>query len=218
MLDYQKSFLDFAIQEKVIQFGKFTLKSGRQSPYFFNSGLFNTGKTLAQLGSFYASALYNSGIKFDLLFGPAYKGIPLVTATSIAIANQHQLSVPWCFNRKEAKDHGEGGHIVGAPLEGKTVIVDDVITAGTAVREVMQIMEGSKADPVAILTALDRQEKTVDGRSAIKDIEQQFNIPVINIITFEQIQEYVFNNESLKSHREAIVNYREIYGITPSSH
>ena len=159
MLDYQKEFLDFALSQNVIRFGEFTLKSGRKSPYFFNAGLFNTGEAMDKLGRFYAQALVSSGVDFDILFGPAYKGIPLATATAMALSQHHHINTPWCFNRKEAKNHGEGGNIVGAPLAGRAVIVDDVITAGTAIREVMQIMDGTDAQPAAVMIALDRQER-----------------------------------------------------------
>lgn len=181
MLDYQKEFLDFAIAQQAIRFGDFTLKSGRRSPYFFNAGLFNTGEAMARLGQFYARALVAAEVDFDILFGPAYKGIPLATATAIALAEHHGRNTPWCFNRKEAKDHGEGGHIVGAPLQGRALIVDDVITAGTAVREVMTLIQASKAHPAAVMIALDRQEKGRQELSAIQEVERDFGIPVISM-------------------------------------
>ncbi|MDD7804601.1 MAG: orotate phosphoribosyltransferase [Endozoicomonas sp. (ex Botrylloides leachii)] len=213
MLDYKKSFLDFALQEEVIRFGEFTLKSGRKSPYFFNAGLFNTGEAMSKLGQFYAKALMDSGIKFDLLFGPAYKGIPLAAATAVALSERHGHNTPWCFNRKERKDHGEGGNIVGGPLKGRTVIVDDVITAGTAVRDVMAIIKNSDAKPAAVLVALDRQEKGSGGLSAIQEIERDFNIQVISIVTLSELLEYTLQDNSLKQYVPAITAYREKYGI-----
>ena len=213
MLDYQKEFIEFALKEEVIRFGEFTLKSGRKSPYFFNAGLFNTGEAMSKLGKFYAQALINSGINFDILFGPAYKGIPLATATAVALSEQHGRNVPWCFNRKEVKDHGEGGNIVGSPLEGRAVIVDDVISAGTAVREVMQIIEPSDAKPAAVMIALDRQEKGLGELSAIQEVERDFDIPVISIVKLNDLLTYVENNDEFKQHVPAIRAYREQYGV-----
>lgn len=213
MLDYQKEFIEFALKEKVIRFGEFILKSGRKSPYFFNAGLFNTGEAMSKLGKFYAQALINSGIDFDILFGPAYKGIPLATATAVALSEQHRRNVPWCFNRKEVKDHGEGGNIVGSPLEGRAVIVDDVISAGTAVREVMQIIEPSDAKPAAVMIALDRQEKGQGELSAIQEVERDFSIPVVSIIKLNDLLTYVENNDEFKQHVPAIRAYREQYGV-----
>ena len=158
MQPYQRDFIRFAIDRGVLRFGEFTLKSGRTSPYFFNAGLFNTGSALAELGRCYAAAIVDSKIPFDVLFGPAYKGIPLAATTAVALADQHQLDVPWCFNRKEAKDHGEGGSLVGAPLAGDVLIIDDVITAGTAIREVMQIINAQQAKAAGVLIALNREE------------------------------------------------------------
>lgn len=214
MLDYQRAFLEFAIQEKVIQFGSFTLKSGRQSPYFFNAGLFYTGEAVNKLGQFYASALMNENLEFDILFGPAYKGIPLVTTTAVALSEYHNRNTQWCFNRKEVKTHGEGGHIVGAPLRGKTVIIDDVITAGTAVRDVMNIIEDSEAQPTAILIALDRQERGKGALSAIQEVERDFSIPVISIVKLEHLMEYTLQDDSTKKYASAIQSYTEEYGIT----
>ena len=211
---YQKEFLDFALQENVIRFGEFTLKSGRKSPYFFNAGLFNTGEAMSKLGRFYAQALINSGIDFDILFGPAYKGIPLATATSMALSDHHQRNTPWSFNRKEAKNHGEGGNIVGAPLEGKAVIVDDVMTAGTAVREVMEIIDQSDATVAAVMIALDRQEKGNGELSAIQEVERDFNIPVISIVTLNDLLAYAENKPEIKEHAPAIRAYREQYGVS----
>ncbi len=213
MQDYQKAFLDFALQEQVIRFGDFTLKSGRQSPYFFNAGLFNTGRAMSQLGKFYAKALVSSGIGFDILFGPAYKGIPLATATAIALSEHHNMNVPWCFNRKEVKDHGEGGNIVGAALTGNAVIIDDVMTAGTAVREVMQIIEASDAKPAAVMIALDRQEKGKGELSAIQEVERDFGIPVVSIVKLEHLLDYAQSNESIKHYAAPIREYRDKYGV-----
>ena len=167
MQDYQREFIDFCLREDVLRFGEFTLKSGRTSPYFFNAGLFNSGSSLARLGEYYARALDQSEVEFDVLFGPAYKGIPLVTATAIAFANQHGRDLPWCFNRKEAKDHGEGGTLVGAPLAGRVLVVDDVITAGTAIREAVEIIESAGAELAGILIAVDRQVHDQALRDAI---------------------------------------------------
>ncbi|PJE80078.1 Orotate phosphoribosyltransferase [invertebrate metagenome] len=209
----QEAFIRFALQQQVIRFGDFTLKSGRHSPYFFNAGLFNTGHAMNKLGQFYAQALMEAKVPFDLLLGPAYKGIPLATATSIALDTKHQQNSPWCFNRKEAKDHGEGGQFVGAPLKGKTVIIDDVITAGTAIREIISLLENTDAIPAAILIAMDRQEKGRGELSAIQEIERDFNIPVISIIKLEQLLEYVRTNNDFMQYAQAIEQYRNQYGI-----
>ena len=213
MFDYQREFIEFALEQEVIRFGEFTLKSGRKSPYFFNAGLFKTGEAMSKLGKFYAQALVNSGIEFDILFGPAYKGIPLATATAVALSEQHGRNVPWCFNRKEVKDHGEGGNIVGAALEGRAIIVDDVISAGTAVREVMQIIEPSDAKPAAVMIALDRQEKGQGELSAIQEVERDFGIPVISIVKLNDLLTYVESTEEFKQYVPAIRAYREQYGV-----
>lgn len=213
MFDYQREFIEFALEQDVIRFGEFTLKSGRQSPYFFNAGLFRTGEAMSKLGKFYAQALVSSGIEFDILFGPAYKGIPLATATAVALSEQHERNVPWCFNRKEVKDHGEGGNIVGAALEGRAVIVDDVISAGTAVREVMEIIEPSDARPAAVMIALDRQEKGQGELSAIQEVERDFSIPVISIIKLKDLLTYVEGTEAFRQYAPAIRAYREQYGV-----
>ena len=213
MFDYQREFIEFALEQEVIRFGEFTLKSGRKSPYFFNAGLFKTGEAMSKLGKFYAQALVNSGIEFDILFGPAYKGIPLATATAVALSEQHGCNVPWCFNRKEVKDHGEGGNIVGAALEGRAIIVDDVISAGTAVREVMQIIEPSDATPAAVMIALDRQEKGQGELSAIQEVERDFGIPVISIIKLKDLLTYVEGTEAFRQYAPAIRAYREQYGV-----
>lgn len=213
MQQYQKDFLDFAIEQQVIKFGEFTLKSGRKSPYFFNAGVFKTGEAMSKLGRFYAQAIMDSGIEFDLLFGPAYKGIPLATATAMALHNDHQLNIPWSFNRKEVKDHGEGGNIVGAALEGRALIIDDVISAGTAVREVMQIINQSAAKPAAVVVALDRQEKGQGELSAIQEVERDFGIPVLSIVTLKDLLEYAEGNEEIRRHAGDIRAYREQYGV-----
>jgi len=213
MQAYQREFIRFAIERGVLRFGEFTLKSGRTSPYFFNAGLFNSGNALAQLGRFYASALVQSGIEFDVILGPAYKGIPLAAATAIALAEQHQRDLPWCFNRKEAKDHGEGGTLVGAPLSGRVLIVDDVITAGTAIREVMQIIRAQDAEAAGVLIALNRQERGSGELSAIQEVERDYRMPVVSIVSLEQVLEYLADDAQLKQYLPAVQAYREQYGI-----
>jgi orotate phosphoribosyltransferase len=213
MHDYQTEFITFALQRQVLRFGEFTLKSGRVSPYFFNAGLFNTGATLARLGRFYAAAIMDSNLEFDVLFGPAYKGIPLAAATSIALAERHQCDVPYSFNRKETKDHGEGGNIVGAPLQGRVLIIDDVITAGPALREAMQIIDAADATPAGIIIALDRQEKGQGELSAIQEVEQQYGIPVLSIIKLEHLISYLADQLDQQAHLEKIEAYRAQYGI-----
>ncbi len=213
MQAYQRDFIRFAIERGVLRFGEFKLKSGRTSPYFFNAGLFNSGLALAQLGRFYASAIVDSGVDFDVLFGPAYKGIPLAATTAVALAEQHQRDLPWCFNRKEAKDHGEGGTLVGAPLTGRVLIVDDVITAGTAIREVMQIIQAQSAQAAGVLIALNRQERGQGELSAIQEVERDFAMPVISIVSLEQVLEYLAGDAELKQHLPAVEAYRAQYGI-----
>ncbi|MBH2031622.1 MAG: orotate phosphoribosyltransferase [Pseudomonas sp.] len=213
MQAYQREFIRFAIERGVLRFGSFTLKSGRTSPYFFNAGLFNSGLALAQLGRFYAAAVVESGIAFDVLFGPAYKGIPLAAATAVALAEQHELDLPWCFNRKEAKTHGEGGSLVGAPLEGRVLIVDDVITAGTAIREVMQIIQAQGAQAAGVLIALNREERGQGELSAIQEVERDFAMPVVSIVSLTQVLEYLADNAELKQHLPAVQAYRDQYGI-----
>ena len=214
MQDYQREFIDFAINQGVLKFGEFELKSGRISAYFFNAGLFNDGQALAKLGEFYAAAIANSGIDYDVVFGPAYKGIPLATTTAVALYNHHQTNKPYVFNRKEAKTHGEGGSLVGAPLQGKVLIVDDVITAGTAIREVMDIIaavDGAQAGGVCI--ALDRQEKGKGELSAIQEVEQEFNLPVLSIVTLTQVLAYLTEKPEFAEHAEKVAAYRAQYGI-----
>jgi orotate phosphoribosyltransferase len=214
MQDYQREFIEFALDHDVLRFGDFTLKSGRRSPYFFNAGLFNTGERLAGLGRFYASAVVDSGLEFDVLLGPAYKGIPIASATAVQLAALHDRDVPWCFNRKEAKDHGEGGLIVGSPLEGRVLVVDDVITAGTAIREIMEIVDEAGAKAVGIVVAVDRQERGRADLSAIQEVERDFGVTVVSIITLSQIIEYVEESGRHAEHLDAIRGYREEFGIT----
>lgn len=213
MQAYQRDFIRFAIERGVLRFGEFTLKSGRTSPYFFNAGLFNTGSALARLGQCYASAIVDSGLNFDVLFGPAYKGIPLASATAVALADKHGRDVPWCFNRKEAKDHGEGGSLVGAPLKGDVLIIDDVITAGTAIREVMAIIQAEQARAAAVLIALNRQERGKGELSAIQEVERDYGIPVVSIVSLDQVLEYLAEDTQLKQHLPAVEAYRAQYGI-----
>lgn len=213
MRDYQKAFIEFALSREVLRFGEFTLKSGRVSPYFFNAGLFNTGSALARLGQYYAEAIIESGLEFDVLFGPAYKGIPLAAACSVALADHHQRDVPYSFNRKEAKVHGEGGNIVGSPLQGRILIIDDVITAGTAIRESMQIIDAAGAKPAGVLIALDRQEKGRGELSAIQEVEQQYGIPVLSIITLENLITYLGQQPEMQTNLATVIAYREKYGI-----
>jgi orotate phosphoribosyltransferase len=213
MQAYQRDFIRFAIERGVLRFGQFTLKSGRTSPYFFNAGLFDSGLALAQLGRFYAAAIVDSGIDFDVLFGPAYKGIPLAATTAVALAEHHGRDLPWCFNRKEAKDHGEGGTLVWAPLKGRVLIVDDVITAGTAIREVMQIIQGQGAQAAGTLIALNRQERGQGELSAIQEVERDFGMPVVSIVSLEQVLEYLAGDAELKQYLPAVQAYRAEYGI-----
>ncbi|ELQ13112.1 orotate phosphoribosyltransferase [Pseudomonas syringae BRIP39023] len=213
MQAYQRDFIRFAIDRGVLRFGEFTLKSGRTSPYFFNAGLFNTGSALAQLGRFYAAAVVESGIAFDVLFGPAYKGIPLASATAVALAEHHDRDLPWCFNRKEAKAHGEGGSLVGSPLTGNVLIIDDVITAGTAIREVMQIINDQKATAAGVLIALNRQERGNGELSAIQEVERDFGIPVVSIVSLNQVLEFLADDPQLKQHLPAVEAYRAQFGI-----
>ena len=213
MKDYQREFIDFAIHAGVLRFGEFTLKSGRTSPYFFNAGLFNSGEHLANLGRCYAQAIIDSAIDFDVLFGPAYKGIPLAAAASIALAEQHGRNVPWCFNRKEAKDHGEGGNLVGAPLDGRVLVIDDVITAGTAIRESVDIIQGADATLAGVVIALDRQERGQGERSAIQEIEESLRVPVASIIKLEHLLEYLKALGGRDDDIARIQAYREQYGV-----
>lgn len=213
MKAYQHDFIEFALNTSVLRFGQFTLKSGRQSPYFFNSGLFNSGASLAQLGRFYAQRIVDSGLAFDVLFGPAYKGIPLASATAIALADQHQRDMPYAFNRKEAKDHGEGGQLVGAPLTGKVLIIDDVISAGTSVGESVAMIRAAGAEPAGVVIALDRQERGKTDISAIAQVEADYGIPVISIICLADLLQYLDGQADLQTHRDAVAAYRAEYGV-----
>ncbi len=213
MKKYQHDFIEFALATGVLRFGSFTLKSGRQSPYFFNSGLFNSGFSLAQLGRFYAQRIVDSGLTFDVLFGPAYKGIPLASTAAIALADQHQIDMPYAFNRKEAKDHGEGGQLVGAPLTGKVLIIDDVISAGTSVGESVAMIRAAGAEPAGVVIALDRQERGKTEKSAIAQVEGDYDIPVISIICLADLLQYLDGQAELQSHRDAVAAYRAEYGV-----
>jgi orotate phosphoribosyltransferase len=213
MKAYQREFIEFALEKEVLKFGEFTLKSGRKSPYFFNAGLFNTGRDLARLGRFYAAALADSGIEFDVLFGPAYKGIPIATTTAVALADHHDIDTPYCFNRKEAKDHGEGGNLVGSALEGRIMLVDDVITAGTAIRESMEIIKANGADLAGVLVAIDRQEKGKGELSAIQEVERDFGCAVISIVSLGDLVTYLEEKGNAAEHLDAVKEYRAEYGI-----
>ncbi|MCP5347629.1 MAG: orotate phosphoribosyltransferase [Gammaproteobacteria bacterium] len=214
MQSYQKQFIEFVIDNDILRFGEFTLKSGRTSPYFFNAGLFNTGAKLAFLGRCYAAAIRDSGLEFDVMFGPAYKGIPLAAVTSAVLATEHDFDRPYCFNRKEAKDHGEGGTIVGAPLKGQVLLIDDVITAGTAVREAVEIINGEGAGLAGIVVAMDRQEKGQGRQSTIQEIASTYNVPVTCIICLQDIIDYLdaSSDPVYGEHLAAIDSYREQYG------
>ena len=213
MEQYQKDFVDFTLETGVLKFGEFILKSGRISPYFFNAGLFNKGSHLSELGKFYAQAIEASALKFDVLFGPAYKGIPLAAATSIALNDSYNHNVPYSFNRKEAKDHGEGGSIVGHPLEGDILIIDDVITAGTAIREAQDIIQNCGANAKGVIVALDRQEKGKGELSAIQEVEQIFGITVLSIINLSHIIDYLKTSDDSKILAK-IESYRSQFGIS----
>jgi orotate phosphoribosyltransferase len=221
-----EAFLRFSLERNVLRFGQFTTKAGRNSPYFFNAGLFNTGEDMARLGQFYASAAVAAGVPFDMLFGPAYKGIPLVTAVAMALATDHQRNLPLAFNRKEAKDHGEGGTTIGAPLHGRVLIVDDVISAGTSVRESVQIILAAGATPAGVLIALDRQERGLADLSATQEVQQMFGIPVIAIATLERLMHLLATDPSYaraaagnttlspEAINAAIGDYRRQYGVS----
>ncbi len=210
---YQRDFVQLSLAVNALKFGEFTLKSGRQSPYFFNAGKFCSGRALAVLGRCYADAIVASGIEFDVLFGPAYKGIPLAATTAVALADHHGIDIPYCFNRKEAKSHGEGGDLVGAPLEGRVLIVDDVITAGTAVREVMDIIQRAGAKPAGVVIGLDRREKGRNERSAIQEVEEDYQVPVASIVTIDHIIGYLEVETGHQGTVDAIRAYRNAYGI-----
>lgn len=209
----QNRFIELALEYDVLKFGEFKLKSGRLSPYFFNAGLFNTGKALAELGRCYAQAIVDSGIKYDVLFGPAYKGIPLVAVTAMAMYQDHGLDVPYAFNRKEAKDHGEGGNIVGSPLEGQVLILDDVITAGTAIREAIDIIDSADATAVGVMIALDRQEKGSGDRSAVQEINEEYGLAVASVIGMQDLIQYLEEKGDQEEMLDAMKFYRTEYGV-----
>lgn len=213
MEKYQQDFIDFALNIGVLRFGEFTLKSGRISPYFFNAGLFNTGAALAQLGRYYAQTIVDSNIEFDVLYGPAYKGIPLAAATAIALADHHGRETPYAFNRKEAKDHGEGGMIVGAALQGKVLIIDDVISAGTSVRESIEIITACGAEAAGVVIALDRQEKGQGDTSAIQEVQNNYGLQVNSIIRLELLIDYLGHRQDMQQYLQAIKDYRQKYGV-----
>jgi orotate phosphoribosyltransferase len=213
MKAYQREFIEFALEKQVLKFGEFTLKSGRKSPYFFNAGLFNSGRDLAKLGRYYAAALVDSAINYDVLFGPAYKGIPIASATAVQLAELHDQDIPWCFNRKEAKDHGEGGNLVGSPLKGRIMLVDDVITAGTAIRESMDLIHANGAELAGVLIALDRQEKGKGELSAIQEVQRDYNAPVIAIITLGDLISYLETQPEMAVYLEKVKEYRASYGV-----
>ncbi|MCC4800103.1 orotate phosphoribosyltransferase [Enterovibrio norvegicus] len=213
MKAYQRQFIEFALEKHVLKFGEFTLKSGRKSPYFFNAGLFNTGRDLARLGRFYAEALVGAKIDYDLLFGPAYKGIPIATTTAVALAEHHDIDTPYCFNRKEAKTHGEGGSLVGSVLEGRVMLVDDVITAGTAIRESMEIIQANGADLAGVLVAIDRQERGKGELSAIQEVERDFGCKVVSIVSLGDLVTYLEEQGGNPEHLDAVKAYRAEYGI-----
>lgn len=213
MQAYKKEFLELAVELDVLRFGEFTLKSGRVSPYFFDAGLFNTGYAAAKLGRFYSTAISESGIEFDMLFGPAYKGIPLVTLAAASLAEHRDIDVSYAFDRKEAKGHGEGGSIVGAPLAGRVLIVDDVITAGTAVREACNTITSAGAEVAGLVISLDREEIGQDSRSAVQELEQTLRIPVISIVKLEDLIDLLEEESDYREHLEPVMNYRKKYGI-----
>lgn len=213
MRAYKKEFIDFAVELGVLRFGEFTLKSGRVSPYFFNAGLFNTGYAAAKLGRFYAMAVAESELQFDMIFGPAYKGIPLAALTAAALAEHHDIDVPYAFNRKEVKTHGEGGSVVGAALEGKVLIVDDVITAGTAVREAYQIIRGSGAEVAGLVISLDRQERGQGDSSAVQELECKLGVPVVSIVQLADLIESLEESSEYASFLDPVLSYRRKFGV-----
>jgi len=212
-MDFRQEFIEFAVARQVLRFGEFKTKAGRLSPYFFNSGLFNDGDSLLRLSQFYAKAIAASGLEFDLLFGPAYKGIPLVAAVSVALASEGR-NLPYSFNRKEAKDHGEGGTIVGAPLQGRVLIVDDVISAGTSVRESVELIRAAGATPAGVVIALDRMERGTGELSAVQEVERDYGIPVVAVATLEDLMSYLSHHQELAAHQAAVAAYRSNYGVS----
>ena len=213
MEQYKRDFIEFALSRNVLKFGEFTLKSGRKSPYFFNAGLFNTGADLARLGEFYAAAIQASAVDFDVVFGPAYKGIPIGTSVSVALFNRYGIDKPVCFNRKEVKDHGEGGNLIGSPLQGKILLVDDVITAGTAIRESMELISANKADLAAVLIALNRKERGKGELSAIQEVECDYQCQVLSIIDLDDLMQFIEQDPRYSSHLPEMRAYRAEFGV-----
>ncbi len=212
-MDFRQEFIEFAVKRQVLRFGEFKTKAGRLSPYFFNAGLFNDGESMVKLCEFYAKAIQASGLQFDMLFGPAYKGIPLVTGIAMALANTGR-NLPYAYNRKEAKDHGEGGTLVGAPLQGRILIVDDVISAGTSVRESVELIRAAGATPAGVAIALDRMERGLGHLSAVQEVERDYGLPVIAVANLENLMGFLSGHPELASHREAVAAYRSQYGVT----
>jgi orotate phosphoribosyltransferase len=214
MKSYKSEFIEFALNRQALKFGEFTLKSGRKSPYFFNAGLFNTGKDLALLGRFYAAALMDANLEYDVIFGPAYKGIPIVSSTVVALSEHHNVDIPYCFNRKEAKDHGEGGNLVGSSIyQQRVMLIDDVITAGTAIRESMNILADNQSKLAGVLICLDRQEKGRGELSAIQEIKQAYHCDIISIITLDDLIQYLYKDPARKDQVTQVEAYRSEYGI-----
>ena len=213
MEQYKRDFIEFALSRNVLKFGEFTLKSGRKSPYFFNAGLFNTGADLARLGEFYAAAIQASAVDFDVVFGPAYKGIPIGTSVSVALFNRYGIDKPVCFNRKEVKDHGEGGNLIGSPLQGKILLVDDVITAGTAIRESMELISANKAELAAVLIALNRKERGKGELSAIPEVERDYQCQVLSIIDLDDLMQFIEQDPRYSSHLPEMRAYRAEFGV-----
>lgn len=213
MEQYKRDFIEFALSRNVLKFGEFTLKSGRKSPYFFNAGLFNTGADLARLGEFYAAAIQASAVDFDVVFGPAYKGIPIGTSVSVALFNRYGIDKPVCFNRKEVKDHGEGGNLIGCPLQGKILLVDDVITAGTAIRESMELISANKAELAAVLIALNRKERGKGELSAIQEVERDYQCLVLSIIDLDDLMQFIEQDPRYSSHLPEMRAYRAEFGV-----
>lgn len=213
MEQYKRDFIEFALSRNVLKFGEFTLKSGRKSPYFFNAGLFNTGADLALLGEFYAAAIQASAVDFDVVFGPAYKGIPIGTSVSVALFNRYGIDKPVCFNRKEIKDHGEGGNLIGSPLQGKILLVDDVITAGTAIRESMELISANKAELAAVLIALNRKERGKGELSAIQEVERDYQCQVLSIIDLDDLMQFIEQDPRYSSHLPEMRAYRAEFGV-----
>ena len=213
MEQYKRDFIEFALSRNVLKFGEFTLKSGRKSPYFFNAGLFNTGADLARLGEFYAAAIQASAVDFDVVFGPAYKGIPIGTSVSVALFNRYDIDKPVCFNRKEVKDHGEGGNLIGSPLQGKILLVDDVITAGTAIRESMELISANKAELAAVLIALNRKERGKGELSAIQEVERDYQCQVLSIIDLDDLMQFIEQDPRYSSHLLEMRAYRTEFGV-----